>query len=62
MELHLHFPYTYMTCYLIKYRNNFGLVVRVLCYKSGGPGSIPCTARKKVMGSGTESNQPREYN
>jgi hypothetical protein len=30
-----------------------GLVVRVLCYKSGGPGSIPCTTRKKSSGSGT---------
>jgi hypothetical protein len=29
-----------------------GLVVRVLGYRSGGPGSIP----------GTESTQPREYN
>jgi hypothetical protein len=28
-----------------------GLVVRVLGYRSGGPGSIPCTTRKKkVMG------------
>jgi hypothetical protein len=24
-----------------------GLVVRVLGYRSGGPGSIPCTTRKK---------------
>jgi hypothetical protein len=27
-----------------------GLVVRVLGYRSGGPGSIPSTTRKKVMG------------
>jgi hypothetical protein len=25
-----------------------GLVVRVLCYRSGGPGSIPGTTRKVV--------------
>jgi hypothetical protein len=28
----------------------FGLVVRVLGYRYGGPGSIPGTTRKKVMG------------
>jgi hypothetical protein len=27
-----------------------GLVVRVLSYRSGGPGSIPGTIRKKVVG------------
>jgi hypothetical protein len=27
-----------------------GLVVRVLGYRSGGPGSIPDTTRKKVVG------------
>jgi hypothetical protein len=27
-----------------------GLVVRVLGYRSGGPGSIPSTIRKKVIG------------
>jgi hypothetical protein len=27
-----------------------GLVVRVLGYRSGGPGPIPGTTRKKVMG------------
>jgi hypothetical protein len=36
-----------------------GLVVRVLSYRSGGPGSIPCTTSS---GSGTGSTQPREYN
>jgi hypothetical protein len=35
-----------------------GLVVRVLGYRSGGPGSIPGTTRKKSSGS----TQPREYN
>jgi hypothetical protein len=40
----------------------YGLVVRVLGYRSGGPGSIPGTTRKKSNGSGTGSAQPREYN
>jgi hypothetical protein len=39
-----------------------GLVVRVLGYRSGGPGSIPGTTRKKSSGSGTGSTKPREYN
>jgi hypothetical protein len=39
-----------------------GLVVRVIGYTSGGPGSIPVTTRKNISGSGTESTQPREYN
>jgi hypothetical protein len=39
-----------------------GLVVRVLGYRSGGPGSIPGTTRKKSSGFGTGSTQPREYN
>jgi hypothetical protein len=39
-----------------------GLVVRVLGYRSGGPGSIPGTTRKKSSGSGTGSSQPSEYN
>jgi hypothetical protein len=30
-----------------------GLVVRVLGYRSGGPGSIPGTTRKKSIVSGT---------
>jgi hypothetical protein len=38
------------------------LVVRVLGYRSGGPGSIPGTTRKKSSGSVTGSTQPREYN
>jgi hypothetical protein len=39
-----------------------GLVVTVLGYRYGGPGSIPGTAREKSSGSGTGSTQPREYN
>jgi hypothetical protein len=40
-----------------------GLVVRVLDYRYGGPGSIPGTTRKEISsGSGTGSTQPREYN
>jgi hypothetical protein len=38
-----------------------GLVVRVLGYRSGGPGSIPGPTRKKSIGTGTGSTQPREY-
>jgi hypothetical protein len=37
-------------------------VVRVLGYRSGGPGSIPYTTRKKTCsGSGTGCTQLREY-
>jgi hypothetical protein len=48
-----------------------GLVVSVLDYRSGGPGSIPGTTRfsrkkkkkrKTSSGSGTGFSQPREYN
>jgi hypothetical protein len=39
-----------------------GLVVRVLGYRSGGPGSILGTTKKKSNGSGTGSTQPRVYN
>jgi hypothetical protein len=40
-----------------------GLVVRVLGYRFGGPGSIPGTTKKKKSnGSGTGSTQTREYN
>jgi hypothetical protein len=39
-----------------------GLVARVLGYRSGGPGSIPGTTRKKkCSGSGTGCTQPHEY-
>jgi hypothetical protein len=39
-----------------------GLVVRVLGYRSGDPGSIPGITRKKSSVSGTGSTQPHEYN
>jgi hypothetical protein len=47
-----------------------GLVVGVLGYRSGGPGSIPGTTRfyekkkkkENSSGSGTGSTQPHEYN
>jgi hypothetical protein len=39
-----------------------GLVVRVLGYRSRGPGWIPGTSRKKSSGSVTGFTQPREYN
>jgi hypothetical protein len=53
---------------IVKYNNNnnndllCGLVVRVLGYKSEGPGSSPGTTKKRSSGSGTGSTQPREYN
>jgi hypothetical protein len=36
--------------YLIQLDRLCGLVVRVLGYRSGGPGSIPGTTRKKGVG------------
>jgi hypothetical protein len=39
-----------------------GLVVRVLDYRSRGPGFDSRALQKKSSGSGTESTQPREYN
>jgi hypothetical protein len=39
-----------------------GLVVRVLGYRYGDPGSIPGTTKKKSSGSGMGFTQPREYN
>jgi hypothetical protein len=54
-----------MLCFNCVYKGSdrlCGLVVRVLGYESGGPGSIPGTTRKKSSGSGTGSTQPREYN
>jgi hypothetical protein len=51
-----------------------GLVVRVLGYRFGGPGSIPGTSipgttrfsgnkkKENSSGSGTRFTQPREYN
>jgi hypothetical protein len=48
------------------YENNHdrlcGLVVRVLGYRSAGPGSIPGTTKKKISGSGTGCTKPHEYN
>jgi hypothetical protein len=38
--------------YYYYYDCHCGLVVRVLGYRSGGPGSIPGTTRKKSSGSG----------
>jgi hypothetical protein len=35
---------------ILIYHRLCGLVVRVLGYRSGGPGSIPGTTRKKIMG------------
>jgi hypothetical protein len=40
-----------------------GLVVRVLGYRSRGPGSIPeTTKKKKVVGLKRGPLKPREYN
>jgi hypothetical protein len=39
-----------------------GLVVRVLGYRSGGPGFDYRHYQKKSSGSGTGFTQPREYN
>jgi hypothetical protein len=55
----LHIYIVYIIC---SYDRLCGLVVRVLGYRSRGPGSIPGTTRKKSNGSGTGSTQPREYN
>jgi hypothetical protein len=38
-----------------------GLVVRVLGYRSGGPGSIPGTTKKKNVVGLERGTQPREY-
>jgi hypothetical protein len=40
----------------------YGLVVRVLYYRSRGPGFDSRALQKKSSGSGTGSTQPREYN
>jgi hypothetical protein len=39
-----------LCCVYISVDRLCGLVVRVLGYRSGGPGSIPGTTRKKVVG------------
>jgi hypothetical protein len=48
----------------VRYDLNLCMLCRrkSLGYRSGGPGSIPDTTRKKSSGSGTGSTQPREYN
>jgi hypothetical protein len=52
----------YILYYLLFWDRLYGLVVRVLGYRSGGLGSILSTTRKKSNGSGTGSTLPREYN
>jgi hypothetical protein len=42
--------FQYIHCYYIFIDRLCGLVVRVLGYRSGGPGSIPGTTKKKVVG------------
>jgi hypothetical protein len=39
-----------------------GLVVRVLGYRSGGPGSIPALPEEKVVGLERGPLKTREYN
>jgi hypothetical protein len=39
-----------LTLIFVSFDRLCGLVVRVLGYRSGGPGSIPGTTRKKVVG------------
>jgi hypothetical protein len=48
--------------FIITINHLCGLVVRVLGYRSGGPGSIPGTTRKKSSGFRMGSTHPREYN
>jgi hypothetical protein len=53
----------YILSLVIVYNDRLcGLVIRVLGYRSGSPGSIPGTTRKKSSGSRTGSTQPSEYN
>jgi hypothetical protein len=52
----------FLLCWLYETDRFCGLVVRVLGYRYGGPGSIPGTTKKKSSGSGTGSTQSREYN
>jgi hypothetical protein len=57
------FVYYILYFYTYVLRDRFcSLVVRVLGYRSGGPGLIPGTTRKKSSGSGTGSTQAPEYN
>jgi hypothetical protein len=64
MNIHSQHGYhaAYLTSALERADRLCGLVIRVLGYRSGGPGSIPGTTRKKSSGSGTGSTQPCEYN
>jgi hypothetical protein len=62
---HLYFDLsTHITFHCLAFYSDrlCGLLVRVLGYISGGPGSIPGIARKKSSVSGTGFTQPREYN
>jgi hypothetical protein len=55
----------YIRFYTVRTDRLCGLVVRVLGYRSGGPGSIFDSwhyQKKNCSGSGTGSTQPREYN
>jgi hypothetical protein len=45
-------PQHHLTSLCVLFDRLGGLVVRVLDYISGGPGSIPDTARKKIVGLG----------
>jgi hypothetical protein len=45
--------YNILEAFSCLYDHLCGLVVRVLGYRSGGPGSIPGTTKKKCSGSGT---------
>jgi hypothetical protein len=40
-------PFTFSLIFVMEYDRLCGLVVRVLGYRSRGPGSIPGTTRKK---------------
>jgi hypothetical protein len=51
---HKHIDIVYYFCTMIP--------AAVLGYRSGGPGSIPGTTKKKSSGPGTGSTEPREYN
>jgi hypothetical protein len=60
-EIHMYIASSIKEAYDIRNDRLCDLVVRVLGYRSGGPGSIPGTTRK-CSGSGTGITQPREYN
>jgi hypothetical protein len=50
MLFHIYSELFHKFCYLQKLYFLCGLVVRVLGYRSGGPGSIPGTTTKNVVG------------